>query len=57
MFSNNSWAPQNVGPRAIARFAPPLSRPWVRYMPFNAYRKGYAISSLMRTEMGTLYAI
>ena len=24
MFSNNSWAPQNVGPRAIARFAPPL---------------------------------
>ena len=28
MFSNNSWAPQNVGPRAIARFAPPLSRPW-----------------------------
>ena len=23
MFSNNSWAPQNVGPRAIAGFAPP----------------------------------
>ena len=27
MFSNNSWAPQNVGPRAIARFAPPPLKP------------------------------
>ena len=38
MISNNSWAPQNVGPRAIARFAPPPLEPALN-VPQSKYHR------------------
>ena len=58
--------PQNLGPRAIARFAPPLSRPCVQCIPYttvytihySVYRTVmYRCASVRRTTASRSYVI